>query len=77
MGSHGEVGAQKFKLLPLRHATDLAFGQLFRGTRALAIKRDDRVLLLVSNLGLSILFFDEQKNFSMNRTFQVAAPILN
>ncbi|CAF1147037.1 unnamed protein product [Adineta ricciae] len=51
MGIHGECGAQKLKLLPSRQATDLAFGQLFRGTRALDIKRDDTVLLLVNNLG--------------------------
>jgi triose/dihydroxyacetone kinase / FAD-AMP lyase (cyclizing) len=51
MGIHGESGAQKLKLLPSRHATDLAFGQLFRGSRALDIKRDDNVLLFVNNLG--------------------------
>ncbi|UJR35578.1 hypothetical protein I4U23_028331 [Adineta vaga] len=51
MGIHGESGAQKLKLLPSRQAADLAFGQLFRGTRALDIKRDDNVLLLVNNLG--------------------------
>jgi dihydroxyacetone kinase-like protein len=56
MGIHGESGAQRLKLLPSRLATDLAFGQLFRGTRALDIKRDDNVLLLVNNLGLFILF---------------------
>ena len=56
MGIHGEIGAQKLKLLPIRQATDLAFGQLFRGTRALDIKRDDNVLLLVNNLGSSPLF---------------------
>jgi len=55
MGIHGEIGAQKLKLLPVRQATDLAFGQLFRGTRALDIKRDDNVLLLVNNLGLYLL----------------------
>ena len=54
MGIHGEVGAQVLKLLPSRQATDLAFGQLFRGTRALDIKRDDNVLLLVNNLGLFV-----------------------
>jgi dihydroxyacetone kinase len=52
MGIHGESGAQRLKLLPSRQATDLAFGQLFRGSRALDIKRDDSVLLLVNNLGL-------------------------
>ena len=51
MGIHGESGAQKLKLLPSRQATDLAFCQLFRGTRALDIKRDDNVLLFVNNLG--------------------------
>ena len=54
MGIHGECGAQKLKLLPSRQAADLAFGQLFRGTRALDIKRDDTVLLLVNNLGLFV-----------------------
>ena len=57
MGIHGESGSQKLKLLPLRQATDLAFGQLFRGTRALDIKRDDDVFLLVNNLGLILLPF--------------------
>jgi len=56
MGIHGEIGAQKLKLLPVRQATDLAFGQLFRGSRALDIKRDDSVLLLVNNLGLFLDF---------------------
>lgn len=51
MGIHGEIGAQKLKLLPSRQAVDLAFGQLFRGTRSLEIKRDDHVLLFVNNLG--------------------------
>jgi dihydroxyacetone kinase len=51
MGIHGESGAQKLKLIPLRQATDLAFGQLFRGTRVLDVKRDDTVLLFVNNLG--------------------------
>jgi hypothetical protein len=51
MGIHGESGAQKLKLLPSRQAADLAFGQLFRGTRALDVKRDDNVLLFVNNLG--------------------------
>ena len=55
MGIHGESGSQKVKLLPLRQATDMAFGQLFRGTRALDIKRDDDVLLLVNNLGSILL----------------------
>ncbi len=57
MGIHGESGAQKLKLLPSRQATDLAFGQLFRGTRALDVKRDDNVLLFVNNLGLCSFFF--------------------
>lgn len=52
MGIHGEVGVQKLKILSSRQATDLAFGQLFRGSRALDIKRDDDVLLFVNNLGL-------------------------
>ncbi len=56
MGIHGESGAQKLKLLPSRQATDLAFGQLFRGTRALDVKRDDNVLLFVNNLGLCSFF---------------------
>jgi len=56
MGIHGESGAQRLKLLPSRQATDLAFGQLFRGSRALDIKRDDSVLLLVNNLGLFLDF---------------------
>ncbi|CAF0946709.1 unnamed protein product [Adineta steineri] len=51
MGIHGESGVQKLKLLPSRQAIDLAFGQLIRGTRALGVKRDDNVLLLVNNLG--------------------------
>lgn len=51
MGIHGEAGVQKLKLLPSRQATDLACGQLFRGTRSLDIKRDDNVLLFVNNLG--------------------------
>ncbi|CAF2380419.1 unnamed protein product [Rotaria sp. Silwood2] len=51
MGIHGESGAQKLKLLPSQQTIDLAFRQLFRGTRALDIKRDDNVLLFVNNLG--------------------------
>ena len=56
MGIHGEAGVQKLKLLPSRQATDLACGQLFRGTRSLDIKRDDNVLLFVNNLGLFVSF---------------------
>ena len=52
MGLHGEVGAQKTKLLPSRQTADLAFGHLFRGPRALDIKPNDDVLLFVNNLGL-------------------------
>jgi dihydroxyacetone kinase len=75
MGIHGESGAQKLKLLPLRQATDLAFGQLFRGTRALDVKRDDTVLLLVNNLGLfCLIFFFSLKNCF---DFQVVVQILN
>ncbi|CAF3834935.1 unnamed protein product [Rotaria magnacalcarata] len=50
MGIHGEMGAQRLKLLSSKNAIDLAFGQLFRGTRALDIKRDDNVFLCVNNL---------------------------
>lgn len=51
MGIQGEVGVQKLKILSSRQATDLAFGQLFRGSRALDIKRGDEVLLFVNSLG--------------------------
>ncbi|CAF0720483.1 unnamed protein product [Rotaria sordida] len=51
MGIHGESGAQRLKLLSSQQTIDLAFGQLFRGTRALDIKQEDNVLLFVNNLG--------------------------
>ncbi|CAF2982361.1 unnamed protein product [Rotaria socialis] len=51
MGIHGETGTQRLKLLSSKNVIDLAFGHLFRGTRALDIKRDDNVFLCVNNLG--------------------------
>lgn len=52
MGIHGEMGAQRLKFVSLKQAIEAAFGQLFRGTRSIDIKRDDNVLLLVNNLGM-------------------------
>ena len=57
MGLHGEVGAQKTKLLPSRQTADLAFGHLFRGPRALVYNQNDDVLLFVNNLGMSSFVF--------------------
>ena len=51
MGIHGEMGAQKLKLVSSRQAVDSAFSQLLHGTRALDLKRGDSVLLFVNNLG--------------------------
>ena len=67
MGIHGESGAQRLKLLPSRQATDLAFGQLFRGTRALDIKRDDNILLFERDI---LLMFTNALSM-YNREFDI------